>query len=81
MVVPVSFCISCITFPPGPMTAPMNAPSISILIILGECSFTESAGLSIVFVISSRIDNLPSFACFNAFSRISYESPLILISI
>ena len=81
IVQPVVFCNSWITFPPGPINGPMNSLGILLVTIFGEWDLTSAFGLSIVSVILFKIWSLPSLACFNAFTKISYERPLIFISI
>ncbi len=81
IVVPVSFWISCITFPPGPITAPINSLSIMSFSILGAWDFTSGLAASIAAYIASRICNLPLRACSNASRITSMLNPSTLISI
>ena len=67
--------------PPGPIIAPINSLGIVLVTILGAWAFTSPFGVAIVSVSFSKICNRPSLACFSAFTKISYDKPLILISI
>ena len=81
IVAPVSSCMPWMIFPPGPMIAPMNSFGIVIVSIRGAWSFSSVRGSSIVSSILPRICIRPSFAWFNARSRISNDKPSTLISI
>ena len=55
MVVPVSFWISWITLPPGPITAPMNSLSMINFTIRGACGFTSGLVAGMQLYMASRI--------------------------
>ena len=51
-----------ITFPPGPITAPINSLSINIFNPLGACGFTSALASGIAFIYMwFKICSLPSF--------------------
>ena len=81
MVAPVSSCICCIIFPPGPITAPMNSLGISNASMRGTCGFSSARGSAIVSVRQFRMCSRPALACIRAFSRISNDSPSHFMSI
>ena len=81
MVVPVSSCICCIIFPPGPITAPMKSLGISNCSMRGTWGFSSGRGSAMVSTSFPRMCSRPALACMSAFSRISNESPSHLISI
>src|SRR5687767_5547020 len=64
--------------PPGPITAPMNSLSITIISTRGVCGFNSAAGCVMALSISPRMCKRPSLAWLSAFSTISHFNPLFL---
>ena len=73
--------IFLMTFPLGPITAPILSVGITTDSIFGANSDIVSRGVSIAFAISPRICKRPAFACSSAFRIISIVIPAIFKSI